>query len=72
MSIENESIKVDYTTGNFPEAAKNFRPDVFKDEEGFYCILGTDPATRVTGRGETVEAALADWDKNYQSKQRKV
>lgn len=68
MSIEKERIKFDYTSADIPDSVKNFRPDIYHDEHGFYCILGTDPTDRIIGRGHTVEMALQDWDRNYQLK----
>ncbi|RXK83737.1 hypothetical protein [Filimonas effusa] len=65
MSIEKERIKIDFTRSDLPASVKNFRPDIYQDENGFYCILGTDPAERIIGRGDTVEKALQEWDKNY-------
>ncbi len=64
-SIEKEKIHVDYTAGNIPENAKNFMPDVYKDGDQYICVL----ADSVKGTGDSIEAALADWEKNYKQKQ---
>lgn len=71
MSIEKELLQVDYTSANAPDSVKNFRPDVYRDEHGFYCILGSSPDNRIMGQGETIEKAFASWDAAYQERQRR-
>lgn len=42
--------------------AAALRPVVFKEGNGYCCLLGPDPQTGVMGCGDTPEAAIADWD----------
>jgi hypothetical protein len=71
MSLEKETVHIDYTMEGIPESVKNFRPNVFKDGECYYCILGTDKDTAVFSSGNSIEEALQEWDHAYQDKKRK-
>ncbi|MCF6407887.1 hypothetical protein L3C95_33680 [Chitinophaga filiformis] len=68
LSLEKETVHVDYTGEGIPESVKNFRPSVFRDGDNYYCILGSDKETAVCGSGATVEEAFLEWDHAYQDK----
>ncbi|MGN6437250.1 MAG: hypothetical protein ACTHMM_11980 [Agriterribacter sp.] len=62
-----EVVKVDYTDKTLPAAAKMFKPTVYKDGDGYCCLLGPDPQTGIFGRGQSASEAIADWDIHLQS-----
>jgi hypothetical protein len=70
QSIDKETIEIDFTASGVPDAAKNFRPYMFKDGENFLCILGTGD-NAVTGTGATAELAMQDWAQRLEDQQRK-
>jgi hypothetical protein len=71
MSIEKETIHIDFTAPDIPETVKNFRPYIYRDEDNFYCILGTDKEYGVFGTGATVELAMQDWERSLKEKRGK-
>ena len=71
LSLEKETVHVDYTGDGVPESVKNFRPNVFRDGDMYHCILGCDQETAVFGSGHSVEEALLEWDHAYQDKTKK-
>lgn len=71
LSLEKETVHIDYTREGIPESVKNFRPSVFRDGDNYHCILGNDKETAVCGSGQSVEEALLDWDHAYQDKTKK-
>jgi hypothetical protein len=70
MSIDKETIKVDYSRQDLPASARNFQPPVFRDGDTFVCIFGSDEKA-VCGEGDSVESALEEWDKAYQQQKKK-
>ncbi|PWV56760.1 hypothetical protein [Chitinophaga sp. S165] len=71
MSLEKETVHIDYTAEGVPESVKNFRPTVFRDGDNYCVILGTDKETGVFSCGGSIEEALQEWDRAYQDKKRK-
>jgi hypothetical protein len=71
MSLEKETVHIDYTKEGIPESVKNFRPNVFRDGDSYCCILGTDEETGVFSCGDSLEEALQEWDRAYQAKKKK-
>lgn len=65
MSIEKELVKINYTATNLPHSVRNFRQQVYRDENGIYAMPGVDPANNIIGTGETVEKALQEWGQAY-------
>ncbi len=72
MSIEKERIKVDYTEAGIPVSVQNFRPDIYKDEHAFYCILGAGIEEAIIASGTTIEMAMQAWDVAYKKKKSKT
>ena len=68
-SIVKEKIKVEYVGDKVPDSVKNFMPEVYQDGDRYICILGAEPNS-VSGEGSTVEEAMLDWDRVYQSKKK--
>lgn len=71
MSLEKETVRIDYTADGIPESVKNFRPTVFRDGDSYCCILGIDKETGVFSCGNSIEEALQEWDRAYQEKKKK-
>ncbi|PSL34823.1 hypothetical protein [Chitinophaga ginsengisoli] len=71
LSLEKETVHLDYTREGIPESVKNFRPNVFRDGDMYHCILGCDGDTAVFGSGNSIEEALLEWDHAYQDKMKK-
>jgi hypothetical protein len=63
-----EAVAVDYESGSIPVSVKTFEPSVYKHGLFFCCILGPAPETGVFGCGDTLRAALTDWDKQLQER----
>ena len=68
ISLEKEKIKVDFSDESLPEAVRNFMPDVYRNGDGYLCILGSEPDSLIVGTGITVIKALEDWDKSYRER----
>jgi hypothetical protein len=68
MSLEKERIHVDYTREDVPDSVKKFRPDIYRDEDVFYCVLGAPPHDNVMGTGATIQEAMLHWDIEYHKK----
>jgi hypothetical protein len=66
-SIEKEKIKVDFVGDSVPDSVKNFMPDVYADGDKYVCVLGSGDSV-ITGEGESIEAAMKNWDEKYQQK----
>jgi len=56
------TIPIDYDAYYIPALVKEFRPLVFKDEQGYCAILGSDLQTGVLGCGKTAILALTEWE----------
>lgn len=65
---EDRKVAVDFSDPALPRAAKTFRPLLFMEGETFCCVLGPDLHSGVVGRGETIDQAIAEWDKNLQDR----
>ncbi|WP_343673578.1 hypothetical protein [Chitinophaga sp.] len=64
-SLDKEKVQVDFTSMNLPAPVLNFRPEVYTDGEWYYCVLGAGTEHSIFGEGDTVEAALLNWEKAY-------
>ncbi|BAV04475.1 hypothetical protein SAMN05421788_110212 [Filimonas lacunae] len=71
MSLEKERIRVDYTREGVPASVQNFRPDIYRDGDVFYCVLGAPPSDNVIAKGATMEEAMLNWDIAYHQKEGK-
>jgi hypothetical protein len=65
---EEKKINIDYENAGHPDSVKTFRPLVYKEGDSYCCALGPNPKQAVIGRGDTVEQALADWNKQLQER----
>lgn len=72
MSIEKERIQADYSKEGVPGSVQNFRPDIYKDDDVYYCILGAGTEDAIIASGSTIEMAMQAWDIAYKEKKSKV
>lgn len=68
MHSEKEKIKVDYSNPDYPTHARNFMPDVYRDENGYHCILGNDSENAIVASGSSVEESIQNWEEAYTEK----
>lgn len=68
MSLEKEKIQVDYTQPGVPKHVSNFMPDVYRDGDEYFCVLGCGE-TAITASGNSVNEAMDAWEKAYTLKQ---
>ncbi|PST82725.1 hypothetical protein C7T94_08705 [Pedobacter yulinensis] len=61
---EDMKVTVDFQAAGISGKVRELQPLVFKDQDGYRCLLGPDLETGVVGSGETVDAAIADWTRN--------
>lgn len=66
----NRVTDIDYENGKFSKAVKDLRPVVWADEQGYCCLLGPDPQEGILGVGNTIEAALQDWEQQLRERVR--
>jgi hypothetical protein len=59
---------VDFDDPSLPENVRALRPLVWHDKTQYCVLLGPDPDNGVFGRGETVHAALEQWNWNLQER----
>lgn len=60
-----ELVKLDYNAPELPKSVRRTQPLLFRDGDSFCCVLGPDPQAGIFGCGQTVEAALVDFDSSY-------
>lgn len=58
-------IEVDYEDPGYPQPVRAFRPAVYKEKEGYCCILGPDIHTSIHGCGPTVFEAMQRWTQAF-------
>jgi len=67
-----EVVNVNYGDPNLPKSVRDTHPLVWFDhDEGsnkgaFCCVLGPDPQAGVFGCGDTLQQALAEFDRHFQ------
>ena len=61
-----EVISIDYDADTTPLSVRQTHPLVFKDGNAVCCVLGPDPQRGIFGCGDTVTAALSDFDVHFQ------
>lgn len=66
----NRLVELDYENDDFSGPVKDLRPVVWIDEQGYSCLLGPDPQEGILGTGNSVEAALADWEQQLKARVR--
>ena len=62
---ESVIVNLDYEAPGLSAAMKEFKPVVFRDKEGYGCLLGESREAGVFGWGSTVAEAIADWQKHF-------
>jgi hypothetical protein len=63
-----DTVVVDFDDESFPENVRVLRPLVWHDATSYCVLLGPDPHNGVFGSGETVAAALEDWNWKVQER----
>jgi hypothetical protein len=63
-----DTVVVDFDDVSLPENVRKLRPLVWHDQASYCVLLGPDLQDGVSGRGETVHAALEDWSWNVQER----
>ena len=58
---ESARVDIDFTAADVDRTLKTLQPVVFREGETFACHLGPDMESGVVGRGDTPDAAIADW-----------
>jgi hypothetical protein len=61
-------VVVDFDDVSLPENVRTLKPLVWHDNDAYCALLGPDPESGVFGRGETVHAALEQWNWNLQER----
>ena len=61
-----EVIPVDFSAETIPNSVRQTHPLVYKDGDAVCCVLGPDPQRGIFGCGDSVEAALADFNVHFQ------
>ena len=63
MNVPEETkVTIDFDDKEQSEAVRTLQPLVFKEDGRFCCVLGPDKQDGVVGYGETVQAALEEWE----------
>jgi hypothetical protein len=66
MSLDGlEIVPVNYENEQLPRPVRDFRPAVWKDGDGYCCLLGPGPEQGIFGCGATPDQAMQDWTTNF-------
>lgn len=66
MAVDESAIvRIDYSSPDLPFSVREFRPTVYKDREGYNCLLGPDTETGIFGTGVSIRQAVNDWDRSF-------
>jgi hypothetical protein len=63
-----DTVVVDFDDATLPENVRKLRPLVWHDKASYCVLLGPNEQEGISGRGETVHAALEDWNWNVQER----
>ncbi len=67
LDAENEKkLEINYSYEYLPSSVKKLQPVLFQQGNLYRCESGPDLKVSVIGYGETPEAAIYTWDKNWQ------
>ena len=55
-------VRLDFRNEELPITVKLFRPKLYQDDQGYYCLFGPDPDAGISGYGNTKDEALFNWD----------
>ncbi|HKO82006.1 MAG TPA: hypothetical protein VJU78_16480 [Chitinophagaceae bacterium] len=73
INVTNEmKVEINYSYEYLPTSVKNLHPLLFRNGKSYRCALGPDQQLSIVGYGETPEAALYTWDKQWQEQNLKV
>lgn len=61
-------MQVNFNEPGLPENARLLQPLVWQDESSYCVLLGSDPQKGVFGCGDTIAAALRNWNQHLQQK----
>ena len=61
-------VRIDYQAADIPESVHATHPVLYRQGEGYCCLLGPDEARGIIGRGATEKAALNDFDLQFQQR----
>lgn len=59
-----ERIEIDYQDWPLTSATQKLQPVVFKDGDGYSCLLGPDSKLGIYGTGQTAYEAVTAWEQN--------
>ena len=59
-------IPIDFDANTIPASVRETHPLVYEDGDAVCCLLGPNPQDGIFGCGETIDAALADFDVHFQ------
>ena len=67
VNVTNEmKVEINYSYDYLPSSVKNLHPLLFRNDKSYRCVLDPDQQVSIVGYGETPEAALYAWDKQWQ------
>ena len=55
-------VELDYEASDCPALVRELQPAIFRDGNGYRCLLGPDVQTAIIGSGDTVDQAIANWE----------
>lgn len=59
---EDRIIQLNYEDEKLSLRVRELLPVVFEGSEGYYCVLGPNVETGITGSGTTIAGAMASWE----------
>lgn len=61
-------VRIDYQNCRLSYIVRQFKPVVWEEGSSYCCIWGPDLEKGVLGYGNSIEAALADWELNMKKR----
>jgi hypothetical protein len=61
-------VFIDYESPGLAKSVQDLRPALYKEGNLFCCVLGPSPQEGIFGCGESVDTALAAWDKQLKNR----
>lgn len=58
---ELQPVAVDYSVASLPASVRLFKPLLFTNAAGYFCLWGPSPKTGIYGCGDSQQAAISDW-----------
>jgi len=66
LAAELNVIPVDYNDPSLPPSVRDLQPLIYLDGNSVCVLNGTDPQADLFGCGDTLQAALNDFQKHYE------